>query len=96
MRSRGGLFSVEVKRTVLEDRSSRTESDWRFTSFLWTEVVEEIRLVTVDTPVSDTVRKAETSIADMVDVDSTCLLPAAIVDKVLLIVFFWLDDIDLL
>lgn len=59
-----------------------------FTSFLWTEVVEEIRLVTVETPVSDTVRKAETSIVDMVDVDSTCFLPAAVVDRVLLIGFF--------
>lgn len=73
-------------RAVLEDRFP----------FLWTEVVDEMRLETVDTPVSDTVRKAETSIVDMVEVDSTCFLPVTIVDKVLLIVFFWLDDNDLL
>lgn len=62
-----------------------------FSPFFWIEVVEEIRLVTVDTPVSDTVRNV-----DMIDVDSTCFLPVAIVDKVLLIDFFWLDGIDLL
>lgn len=56
--------------------------------FVWIEVVEEIRLVTVDTPVSDRVHNVETSIIDKVDVDSTCFLPVAIVDKVLLIVFF--------
>lgn len=63
---------------------------------MWTEVVEETRLVTVNTQISDTVPNVQTSIVDMVDVDSTCFLPAAIVEKVLLIVLFWLDGIDLL
>lgn len=89
MLSRGGHSSVEVKRTVLEDRSRSSESDLVICSvFVWIEVGEEIRLVTVDTPVSDRVHNVETSIVDKVDVDSTCFLPVAIVDKVLLIVFF--------
>lgn len=89
MRSRGGHSSVEVKCTVLVDRSRSSESDLVICFvFVWIEVVEEIRLVTVDTPVSNRVHNVETSIVDKVDVDSTCFLPVAIVDKVLLIVFF--------